>query len=465
MKRLGKITPILLLVVYMSCLLIVGLMMFQNAGRQTNKKISIYKENNTPILSMEHEAESEYEITAEMQSRILPEPEIEDAGDTISEESFDYYRPAPQIVDAVRMKIYGYPVTKDEFNGLNLQDNGLPYAIKVNRQENIVTVYELDAEGYYTVPVRTMRCSVSANGVTPTGLYSATDRYEWRFLFGGVFGQYACHIVGNILFHSVPYVSLSNSQLETWEYNKLGTGASLGCIRLCVADAKWIYDNCSYGTKVNIFDSDYYGPLGRPQPAYVFEDTENTDWDPTDMTEENPYTEKGQIFGVSSHTIQAGEPFDEMSGVMAFSSDLSDVTDILKVEGKVNNRIAGDYPLIYTFDDHGQAVTASCTITVEDNEAPVMAMAPEKLVLLGYIGDTAGLVELIGQYVTAYDGDTQITTVRDTFDMSGELGKDAVFIDVSKVDVNPGMYEVDVFAIDCNGNISETVKVMIHIIV
>ena len=54
----------------------------------------------------------------------------------------------------------------------------------------------------------------------------------------------ATQITGNILFHSVPYTEkYNNASLEYWEYDKLGTSASLGCIRLTVKNAKWIYDN------------------------------------------------------------------------------------------------------------------------------------------------------------------------------------------------------------------------------
>lgn len=58
------------------------------------------------------------------------------------------------------------PETEQEenYNGEDLADNGCPYAIKINRQENIVTIYKLDAAGYYTVPVKAMRCSVSPGG-------------------------------------------------------------------------------------------------------------------------------------------------------------------------------------------------------------------------------------------------------------------------------------------------------------
>ena len=40
--------------------------------------------------------------------------------------------------------------------------------------------------------------------------------------------------------------------MKTSSYRALGSRASHGCIRLTVADAKWIYDNCGEGTVVHI---------------------------------------------------------------------------------------------------------------------------------------------------------------------------------------------------------------------
>lgn len=89
--------------------------------------------------------------------------------------------------------------------------------------------------------------------------------WEWKGLFGDVFGQYATQITGNILFHSVPYTEKGNkASLEYWEYDKLGTPASMGCVRLTVKNAKWIYDNCMAGTPVTFYEDSNPGPLGKP---------------------------------------------------------------------------------------------------------------------------------------------------------------------------------------------------------
>lgn len=165
---------------------------------------------------------------------------------------------------------------------------GYPYYIKINRVLNTVTIYTTDENGNYTVPYTSMICSTG--GATPLGVYSTFGKSYWRALFGGVYGQYATDIVGDILFHSVPYYSMNKNDLEYDEYNKLGTAASMGCIRLCVRDAKWIFDNCPTGTIVELYDDwDNYGPLGRPSSIYIDPASENRGWDPTDPDPANPW--------------------------------------------------------------------------------------------------------------------------------------------------------------------------------
>lgn len=170
--------------------------------------------------------------------------------------------------------------------------NGRPYYIMVNRTTNTVTVYGLDAAGYYTAPVKAMVCSVGRSGSpTPTGNFSVTGyKRAWLRMVDGSDGQYATQFYGNYLFHSVCYSRSDPSALKTESYNMLGGPASLGCVRLQTADAKWIYDNCAAGTRVTIYDGNDPGPLGKPDTV-VSQITPELDngWDPTDPRANNPW--------------------------------------------------------------------------------------------------------------------------------------------------------------------------------
>ena len=167
-------------------------------------------------------------------------------------------------------------------------DTDYRYSIDVDLTGNQVMIYKRDGNGEYTVPFKSFVCSVGEG--TPEGRFNTTDKYDWRALFGNVYGQYATRITGSILFPSVPYTSTDKSTLEYDEYNKLGQTASMGCIRLSVKDAKWIYDNCPSGTSVNMFRNGEPMPLAKPEPIKIdVNDTKRRGWDPTDPDINNPW--------------------------------------------------------------------------------------------------------------------------------------------------------------------------------
>ncbi|MCD8238218.1 MAG: L,D-transpeptidase [Clostridiales bacterium] len=164
------------------------------------------------------------------------------------------------------------------------------YTLKVNRVTNCVTAY--DSSG---TAVKAMVCSVGkAESPTPTGTYSTSQKLRWHALFGNEYGQYCTRINGHILFHSVPYFSQNENDLNTANYNCLGTADSMGCIRLNVSDAKWIYDNCPIGTTVTIFDgTEADDPLGKPEAIKLGANAPYPTWDPADPNENNPYNSLG----------------------------------------------------------------------------------------------------------------------------------------------------------------------------
>ncbi len=150
------------------------------------------------------------------------------------------------------------------------------YYIEVDKSRNIVTVYAKDENGKYCVPVKAFVCSTG--NATPLGTFRTPQKYRWHVLDGGVYGQWCTRIHGGVLFHSVYYYSQSPYNLAVKEYNKLGTTASHGCVRLTAGDAKWIYDNCKLGTTVHITTSGK-NPFGKPS-AYHLKTSHK--WDPTD---------------------------------------------------------------------------------------------------------------------------------------------------------------------------------------
>ena len=132
------------------------------------------------------------------------------------------------------------------------------FHILVDVNNQVTTVYGRDAAGEYTVVVRQMLCSTGTKSnpsdVGDWVLNGKTARWCYFPKWGG-HAQYWTRINGSIAFHSVVYNSVNTMDLSVSSYNNLGKRASHGCIRLTVADAKWIYDNCGAGTTVTITES------------------------------------------------------------------------------------------------------------------------------------------------------------------------------------------------------------------
>ena len=177
-----------------------------------------------------------------------------------------------------------------------LKSNTL-YYIRVNNEQNVVNVFKKGEDGKHNIPYKVMLCSTGTFTPTcnkyPKKAYKITGtKYRWATLQQSVYGQYATQITGNILFHSVPYSKYGNAgSLEYWEYDKLGTKASLGCIRLRVEDAKWIYDNIVAGTVVEFYRDDNPGPMGKPSLETISGNEECRKWDPTDTSANSPWNQ------------------------------------------------------------------------------------------------------------------------------------------------------------------------------
>lgn len=222
------------------------------------------------------------------------------------------------------------------------------YVLKINRKQNVITAYKNN------VPVRVMLCSTGKNNATPKGTFYTQSKMRWHELDGPVWGQYCTRITGHYLFHSVYYRSYNdNRKLAINQYKKLGTQASHGCVRVTVEDAKWIYDNCSLGTKVVIYDSKDAGPLGKPEKIKV-KTKASGKWDPTDTDPDNPHYKYRPTIKISSNKatkVTVGTNYNLKSGVTAKDYKNKDITSRIKVNGKVDTSKPGTYYLKYWVQD------------------------------------------------------------------------------------------------------------------
>lgn len=241
-----------------------------------------------------------------------------------------------------------------------------PYYIRVNRAANCVTVYGIDSNGDYSIPVKAFAASCGRAGEeTIIGTdFATSDKYQWRLMVDNTYGQYANRIYDGYLFHSVPYIKADKSTLETEEYNKLGSFASLGCVRMSVGDVKWIYDNCPVNTRVTIYDDETNpGPLGKPETIKIPLNSANAGWDPTDPDEANPWkSHSAKITGASDIRCMIGEKTDILKGVSATDTCGNDITDKIITIGRYTFDKAGEYSITYKVTD---AIGSTDTKTIK----------------------------------------------------------------------------------------------------
>lgn len=197
--------------------------------------------------------------------------------------------------------------------------------IELNRAACTVTAYAYDSEKKaYIIPVKSFAVSVGRDtytaagagalnvhsSFTPIGDYSictngTSVKYSVKPMHepdgSTVYARWTSHIVGNVYFHSIAVGANSHYALNPNTYNRLGSPASAGCIRMAVADAKWIYDHAATGSKVKIArgDSGKPGPLGKPKTIKVYSSSvryDPTDPDVPDSTKKSDY-KAGRISG------------------------------------------------------------------------------------------------------------------------------------------------------------------------
>ncbi len=367
----------------------------------------------------------------------------------------------------------------------------IPYYIKVNRAANCVTIYAKDANGEYTVPYKSMICSVGTyyidkntqeiKGNTPLGKFKMPGtKYRWRKLFGpaglNVYGYYTTRIVNHILFHSVPYTATNNTTLWEGQYNKLGSPASKGCIRLAVKDAKWIYDNCGEGTVVEIYDDiDNPGPLGRPDAIQIGAGSPFAGWDPTDPDTKNPWhtgnvtisgvtevadIERGSMIEWDEYFINRGP--EETDNV--YATDVDGLRLPVYLNSDLDIHKAGMYNMVFTATGvTGKTDSKNIMVNVIDTIAPVLEIkAGTTMPLLITVDDGDSKADIVAKILEVLDAADV-----DAVGHKEMLNDENVVLDVSEVEAAikskiPGTYYFKAYAVDAVGNESAQQKFAIR---
>lgn len=187
-------------------------------------------------------------------------------------------------LDGRKYKLYFGKTGKQSQNVSSLIGTQTAYKLEVNLSKNMVIVYAKDGKKGFTIPVKAMVCScgMAGHGSRQGNYSNLSPTGKWHTLKYGVYGKYCTRYSGPYLFHSVTYTRNWDSySLQKEEYEKLGTAASHGCIRLAVKDAKWIYNNAKK-CSASIFESSNQAPLKKPTPQAPAQTEDGRYYDPTD---------------------------------------------------------------------------------------------------------------------------------------------------------------------------------------
>ena len=135
--------------------------------------------------------------------------------------------------------------------------NGSPYYIMVDRTYNVCNVLTVGADGTYSQLIRSMACSTGRAGhSTPAGtfrIYEHTAGGGWVYMADGTWAVWGMRFrTGGYMFHSVCFEKKGDLLPIPEEVAALGSKASLGCVRLSVEDAMWLYNTVPDGTLVTI---------------------------------------------------------------------------------------------------------------------------------------------------------------------------------------------------------------------
>ena len=242
----------------------------------------------------------------------------------------------------------------------------VPYRIEVDVNNQITKIWQYDPETRdYTIHLKSFLCSTGTKS-NPSGVGTDTltdRRSRWCFFskWGGSKAQYWVKIDEEIAFHSLIYADYDEMTLKTSSYDALGKRASHGCIRLTVADAKWIYDNCPIGTKVVINDS---RRMVKPtRKKLKISGSRRTGWDPTDPNRSNPYRPKVKVKASYRKGIPVGTPLDVKSAISLKSkfSSQQELLDHTVIKGKVDTSKAGTYRVKIKVQDPNTLLTAKKT--------------------------------------------------------------------------------------------------------
>lgn len=148
------------------------------------------------------------------------------------------------------------------------------YKIDIDLTNQICTVYGVYSNKSTKALMSEFISSAKKGSTTPTGNFKITSASGGRKaklrtakLSGGTYAEFLIRFHGGKCMHTVPWKKRTTTgKVYKNHFNKLGTKASSGCVRMPWKLAHYIYERCPVGTPVRVFNGKAGAyPMGKPK--------------------------------------------------------------------------------------------------------------------------------------------------------------------------------------------------------
>ena len=160
------------------------------------------------------------------------------------------------------------------------------YRIDIDLTNQIATVYGIYSDKSSKALMSEFVSTARKGKSTPTGNFKIQGASGGRkaklrtakMSSGKSYAEFLCRFHGAKCMHTVPYSKRQTTgHVFKNEFNKLGSVASAGCVRMPWKMASYIYNNCPVGTPVRVFKGTKGKyPMGKPKKYTATKDVDPT---------------------------------------------------------------------------------------------------------------------------------------------------------------------------------------------
>lgn len=252
------------------------------------------------------------------------------------------------------------------------------YRLCLNLETGCMAAYEWDAaaEEFSENAARHMLFAArNINTGDFTAPYTGTSKSAWASSERkDRFYRYATSFGGKIVFHSPDYDTQGDrNSLIAESYKAIGergTEELSDGITLTVADARWIYENCSFESEIKIY-TDKNEQTGTPANR-IIPIPEEIKWEPTDTSHGTPWcqTEIEELTAPPVFELSLGASVSVVLGsAKALDKSGADVSEYVYISGEFDTDKPGVYSLNYNLIDiFGNHLQKPLKLTVKEPE-------------------------------------------------------------------------------------------------